>query len=360
MPRPSSIAFTMLAKLSSVSTMSAASFETSVPVMPMATPILAALSAGASLMPSPVMATMWPLRCSAPTIRSLCSGSTRANTRTSSTIASSSASSMVAQVGAGHEASARLEDVRARAAIASAVAGWSPVIITVRMCARLATATAAFASVRGGSIMPTRPSNTRSSSMLSGSSIADVRPATASGSRPRAAAGTVRVAMARVRSAWPASASLRCRRVGPAVLVEDGRLAAFPYVPALREQDLRRALDEDAQVAGVVAIEMNGRVALALRRERDFRDAGKARELVRRYAELARRDDQRALGRIALHRPAAFAVRERRVVGERGSTQRSRHGIALRATLGKRHAVDGEVAFRDVAAAADLDQRCRP
>ena len=52
----------MLAKLSSVSTMSAASFETSVPVMPMATPILAVLSAGASLMPSPVMATMWPLR----------------------------------------------------------------------------------------------------------------------------------------------------------------------------------------------------------------------------------------------------------------------------------------------------------
>ena len=95
MPRPSSIALTMLAKLSSVSTMSAASLETSVPVIPMATPILAALSAGASLMPSPVMATMWPLRCRAPTIRSLCSGSTRANTRTCSTIASSSASPMV-------------------------------------------------------------------------------------------------------------------------------------------------------------------------------------------------------------------------------------------------------------------------
>ena len=46
-------------------------------------------------MPSPVMATMWPLRCRAPTIRSLCSGSTRANTRTCSTIASSSASLMV-------------------------------------------------------------------------------------------------------------------------------------------------------------------------------------------------------------------------------------------------------------------------
>ena len=49
------------------------------------------------------------------------------------------------------------------------------------MCARLATATAALASARGGSIMPTRPSSTRSSSMLSGSSKPD-------GSLPAAAA----------------------------------------------------------------------------------------------------------------------------------------------------------------------------
>ena len=95
-------------------------------------------------------------------------------------------------------------------AIASAVAGWSPVIITERMCARLAVATATFASARGGSIMPTRPSSTRSSSMLSGSSIVDARLAAAAcGSIPREAAGTVRVAIASVRSAWAASASLR-------------------------------------------------------------------------------------------------------------------------------------------------------
>ena len=58
--------------------MSAASLETSVPVMPMATPMSAFLRAGASLTPSPVMATMCPRSCNAWTILSLCSGETRA------------------------------------------------------------------------------------------------------------------------------------------------------------------------------------------------------------------------------------------------------------------------------------------
>ena len=56
--RPSSTAATIVAKLSSASTMSAASFETSVPVMPMAMPMSAVFSAGASLTPSPVIATI--------------------------------------------------------------------------------------------------------------------------------------------------------------------------------------------------------------------------------------------------------------------------------------------------------------
>ena len=58
---PSFTAFTMVAKLSSRRIIWDASFETSVPVMPMATPISALLSAGASFTPSPVMATNWPL-----------------------------------------------------------------------------------------------------------------------------------------------------------------------------------------------------------------------------------------------------------------------------------------------------------
>ena len=47
---------------------------------PMATPTSARFKAGASLTPSPVMATTSPSACSAVTIRSLCSGLVRANT----------------------------------------------------------------------------------------------------------------------------------------------------------------------------------------------------------------------------------------------------------------------------------------
>jgi hypothetical protein len=46
-----------------------------------ATPMSARLSAGASLTPSPVMATTSPLRCSARTSRSLCSGPPRPDAR---------------------------------------------------------------------------------------------------------------------------------------------------------------------------------------------------------------------------------------------------------------------------------------
>src|ERR1700716_864087 len=54
------MARTRVTKLSSASTRSAASRATSLPPRPMATPIAAATSAGASLTPSPVTATIWP------------------------------------------------------------------------------------------------------------------------------------------------------------------------------------------------------------------------------------------------------------------------------------------------------------
>ena len=59
-PRPCSTALMMLAKLSSSRIMVAASRATSVPLRPMATPMSAFLSAGASFTPSPVTATIWP------------------------------------------------------------------------------------------------------------------------------------------------------------------------------------------------------------------------------------------------------------------------------------------------------------
>ena len=55
--RPASIATTIVAKLSSVSTIVDASRATSVPERPIATPMSATRRAGASLTPSPVIAT---------------------------------------------------------------------------------------------------------------------------------------------------------------------------------------------------------------------------------------------------------------------------------------------------------------
>jgi hypothetical protein len=65
--------------------MALASLATSVPAIPMATPISACFSAGASLTPSPVIATNSPRSWSAVTIFNFCSGATRAYTRIWST-----------------------------------------------------------------------------------------------------------------------------------------------------------------------------------------------------------------------------------------------------------------------------------
>ena len=86
----------MVAKLSSVRIITAASFDTSVPVMPIATPMSAFLRAGASFTPSPVMATMFDWPWSVLTRRILSSGDTRATTPMSSSSAISCSSLMAA------------------------------------------------------------------------------------------------------------------------------------------------------------------------------------------------------------------------------------------------------------------------
>ena len=75
---PFATALMIVAKLSSCKIIEAASLETSVPVIPIATPMSAFLSAGASLTPSPVIETMCPFFCQASTILILFSGDTRA------------------------------------------------------------------------------------------------------------------------------------------------------------------------------------------------------------------------------------------------------------------------------------------
>ena len=60
MARPSRTASTMVAKLSSARTMSAACARDVGAALPMAMPMCASRSAGASFTPSPVIATTWP------------------------------------------------------------------------------------------------------------------------------------------------------------------------------------------------------------------------------------------------------------------------------------------------------------
>ena len=71
------------------------------------------------------------------------------------------------------------------------------------------------------------------------------------GSRPRVAVDMVRVAMAKVRSAWPARASLAVPAPPGGPRRGMARFAVFPYRPALRDQYLRRTLDEDTKFAGL-------------------------------------------------------------------------------------------------------------
>ena len=143
-----------MAKLSSVRIIAAASFETSVPVIPIAMPMSARLSAGASFTPSPVIATMCPFRFSVSTSRTLSSGVTRAMTPISSICASSSSSLMAA-----NSAPVMARPVMPRFfAIAAAVTAWSPVIMRTWIPAECAIAIASFAVGRGGSTMPTSAS----------------------------------------------------------------------------------------------------------------------------------------------------------------------------------------------------------
>ena len=118
--RPFSTALTIVAKLSSVSTIAAASFATSLPVIPMATPISDCFSAGASFTPSPVIATIFPRSCHARTIRILCSGETLAYTEMFGTNSWSS-SSVMSSMTAPSQASDIFSRIPIRFAMAAAV-----------------------------------------------------------------------------------------------------------------------------------------------------------------------------------------------------------------------------------------------
>ena len=157
--RPYETAPTIVAKLSSVRIITAASLETSVPVIPMATPMSADFRAGASLTPSPVIATTLPFSLRSRTRRTLSSGATRATTPMLSSSVCSSSSLIAAN---SLPVTAR-PSMPSSEAIAAAVVAWSPVIMRTRMPASRHSAMAVLASGRGGSTMPTIASRVSSS-----------------------------------------------------------------------------------------------------------------------------------------------------------------------------------------------------
>ena len=165
---PSSTAETMVAKLSSASTMSATPLVTSVPVMPMPMPISAFLMEGASLTPSPVMAVTLPFFCHILTMRTLCSGCTLAYTVICSISFSNSASD-ISLSSAPVMAFLPSESMPSSFAIATAVSLWSPVIMTVWMPALWHSSMAGFTSGLTGSIMPESPTKQSPVSMAEGS-----------------------------------------------------------------------------------------------------------------------------------------------------------------------------------------------
>src|SRR5665647_684383 len=158
----------MEAKLSSVRTIVAASRATSVPDLPIATPMSARRSAGASLTPSPVIATTYPWSCRASAIRSLSSGELRAKmssspvastaSRSASGICASSAPVMILRL---------WWPIPTDSAMPRAVRPWSPVTTISRMPAEWQRATAPATSARGGSSIATTPSSVRSRSACS-------------------------------------------------------------------------------------------------------------------------------------------------------------------------------------------------
>mmetsp|Transcript_3602 Transcript_3602/g.6126 ORF Transcript_3602/g.6126 Transcript_3602/m.6126 type:complete len:286 (+) Transcript_3602:883-1740(+) len=152
----------MVAKLSSAKTMSEADLATSVPVTPMAIPMCACFSAGASLTPSPVMATISSIAIRHFTSSRLCAGSTRANTRPPSPRRASVRScSLIASnwspVNTRCSAESPLTRMPTSRAMALAVSLESPVIMITLMPAVLHCAMHLSMPSRTGSLMHTTP-----------------------------------------------------------------------------------------------------------------------------------------------------------------------------------------------------------
>ncbi|KAG0549504.1 hypothetical protein BDA96_01G261800 [Sorghum bicolor] len=166
--RPHLVAVTTVSKLSFMITMSELSLATSVPWMPMDRPTSASLSAGASLVPSPVTATTWPFCFRRCTSTSLSMGRDRAMTRMRSTISSCSSGDMARNSCPSITMASRslFEMIPHSMAMARAVRTLSPVTIFTATPALVQASMAVLTSGRQGSLRPTKPSSVSPSSSI--------------------------------------------------------------------------------------------------------------------------------------------------------------------------------------------------
>ena len=186
---------------------------------------------------------------------------------------------------------------------------------------RLARArTASFASARGGSIMPTRPSEHQ----------LVLEPFIESSLSERSQPAAVRKATPSVRSASPASASLASRIAARRASSSGLRLVADQLVRAARQQDVGRALGEDAQ-ARLPARRRYGPCSSACARRRTGTSPTRGKRASSASSSspaLRAATMQRAFGRVALHRPAAVALLQHGVVGAIADGERALELVA--------------------------------
>ncbi len=186
-------------------------------------------------------------------------------------------------------------------AIAAAVILWSPVIMVTRMPPPWHSFTASIASLRGGSIRPTRPSSTS----VFGRSAGPRLPAVTPGFSSQASASTRSPCAASLSD----SATKRSRSSG----------AVGPSADCWRSQCSR--ITSGAPLTRSISLPsadlMQCRHELMFGFERDGVDARAGRLLGRPvHAELGRERIERPLGRVALHFPGASVLKQFRVVAE--------------------------------------------
>ena len=303
----------MVAKLSSVRIITAASLETSVPVMPMATPMSAVFSAGASLTPSPVIATTLPFSLSSRTRRTLSSGATRATTPISSSSASSCSSLIAANCGAGDRPALDAQLAGDRGGRRGVVAGDhpdpDPGVVAL--------------GDRGLGLGARRVDDAdhrQQRELLDQVDQVAARRGTVPGSKSRCATTITRSPALAI---WSLASRARCRLSS---VIGDQGAVGVPDRRGARDEDVRGALDvaahDRAAVVGGHLVE--GRHELVVGVERHLGDPRQRRAgLVDVEPALRAQHDQRALGRVA-DQGSRRRARRRRTAPSAAGTGRGR------------------------------------